>query len=308
MADTAFDVKEYMRKGNEREHPVTGEKKPAETATTETAASTTTTTDDDAGEPAHLSRSARRTLRRLGEAEGRAAAYKEILEKGVKVPDTAAPASTAKTGEAVSEDPEPKREGFKDDAEYNRALGKWEARQEAKKVVTADTQNKEQIEALRKQLADADKKAGDDKKLFDDWDAVMKEAEQDGPEIDWSANPQLTYMFGVSDQQAGIAYYWAKHPDEFEKLVALTKTNPQEQIRLFHRLEGKVEELYEKSAVGETKPEKTAAQRDAAKARPSDSASARGGSAPDSNVKPYLEDGKTVNPAWLEKANQRERR
>jgi hypothetical protein len=94
-------------------------------------------------------------------------------------------------------------------------------------------------------------------------------------------------------------------------MLDLTKKNPQEQIRLFHRLEGRVEGLYPKPATDKkddaaAKP-KTAAERDAAKHKPSDAVAARGGSAPDSSPKPYLEDGKTVNPVWLARRNERER-
>jgi hypothetical protein len=315
MTPTVFDAKEYVRKANEKEQAsrqqsTTTVAAPAPAAKTEETASTGK--DDDAGTGSHhSSRSQRRLLRQLGEAEGRAKAYEELIKAGLTPAAAKAAAGETVKTDAPTEDKKPERAAFKTDAEFNEAIAAWSGRTEAQKALGRN----QELESLRADLNAAAAKAQEDIKGLADWDQVQKEAVQEGPEFVPADHPQLMLLIGKSDVQALVLYHFAKNPDELEKMLDLTKKNPQEQIRLFHRLEGRVEGLYPKAAAadtgkkeeaGQAKP-KTAAERDALKHKPSESVAARGGSAPAGTIQPYLEDGKTVNPAWLAKRNERER-
>jgi hypothetical protein len=314
MSTPVFNATEYIQKANEREQ-LSRDVKPA-AASTEAAAAPAKpaeaepTSEEKTEASARASRSQRRLLRQLGEAEGRTKVLEEMLH-------LTRPAAAATAKAENTEDPEPARDKFQDDASYNRALGRWEARQEATKTVAQALGQKEQIESLRDQVRAADAKAQEDKAIFDDWDQVQKDALEDGPEFNPAEHPVFMGLLATSDQKAKILYHFGKHADEFEKMLALSDAkNPGQQIRMFARLEGKVEKLYEK---GEKKAEAasnkktddkkpTAAERDAKKAAPSESVAARGGSAPPNTVSPVLADGKTLNPQWKERANQREGR
>lgn len=317
---TAFDTTDYIRKANEKEHGRETSKTvtPAATAKADDASSGAASTgakDDDAsGSEQHAPRSQRRLLRRLGEAEGLAKAYKEIIAAGLA--PAPKPGDTAKPGDAAArtEDSKPERTAYKTDAEFNEAIAAWSGRQGAK----AELGKTQELETLRSELMAAGTKAAEDLKDLPDWGAVQKEAAEEGPEWNPSEHTQLMLLIGKSDQQARVLYHFAKNPEELEKMLALTKSDPQAQIRLFHRLEGRVEGLYPKAASSSTaktddasdrKPAvKTAAERDALKHKPSDSVAARGGSAAQGTVSPFLEDGKTVNPAWLARRNERDGR
>jgi hypothetical protein len=124
-------------------------------------------------------------------------------------------------------------------------------------------------------------------------------------------------LIATSDQKAFVMHHLAKHPAEMQKLLDLTgKGTPADldrQASAFRRLEGRVEGLHSSAKNGtdkddkknETKPPETAAERDARKNRPSESAAPRGGSAPVTDISPVLADGKTLNPAWKEQKNAR---
>lgn len=327
-----FDSKAYIAKQNEAQQAkLTGaqpaakteEKKPDAPKADDKPAATTQASGE--GEPddkhtsgngSHLSRSQRREFNRLqrelGEAKGRNALLEELIAKGVVKPGDVAKPETAA---AESKDPEPKRADFADYDEYLRATSRWEGRNEAVKVVAKQQGETEQLTAFKSRLQAASTKCEADIKLLPDWDEVTKAANEDGPEVEWDKHTTLTGMIGTSDVQAFVLYHFAKNPDALEKMLELTK-DPNEQIRQFHRLEGRLEKLYTKetaaqaaeSAKGETPkdrttPEKaaqareTTADRDARKPKPSAEVAARGSSS-------APEEPAVGSAAWMMRRNQ----
>ena len=254
-----------------------------------------------------MSRSQRREhnrlLREVGEAQGRAKALEELLAKGTK----AAEGSTAQTAEAAGDDPKPARTAFASDAAFHEAVAAWSGRQEARKTI-GQTQ---ELESLRSDLAAAAAKAEQDAAWLPEYAKVAKEAEED-ERLDFipAEHGQLMLMIGKSDVQAHLWLYWASHPAEFQTMLQLSKSDPQQQIVRFHRLEGRVENLYKKPAAqaastktedrtdGE-KPEQgsDAASRDARKPKPSAEVAVRGGNAAPDDPKPGSKE-------WMARRNQ----
>jgi len=313
----AFDQAEYIKKQNEREAADRAGKpvEPVKAAPAEPVAVVEDEDEDDKeisdrGTPGDRARrSTRRTENRLreeaAEERGRRLALEGLLAQGI-IP------KPAETKEAKKEeDPEPQRKDFPDDATYNRALGRWDARQEAnallgKRDEAAD--NAAAIEALRAEIIEADKKMNEDIKNIPDWDEVKASVNEDAPTFNTAEHPYLMRRIATSDVKAFVLHHLAKHPEDMQKLLDLT-TDLDRQAQVFSRLEGKVEKMYSTEKpknVSEEKKQETAADRDAKKPRPSESGSPRGGSAPVTTIKPFLEDGKTLNPAWKAQQNERE--
>ncbi len=270
-------------------------------------------------ETVHVPRSVRRQmnglLKEVGELRGRLSVYEDKGETKVTkiVPDA---------------DPEPQRNTFPSDAEYNRALGRWDARQEAKKeigkVTEASTQ-KEQEQAWEKHVTKMGEKAAEDRKLLKDWDEVAKAAQgEDAPEFTPADHPTFAAMLAESDVQAFVLYHFAKHPLEFKAMLELT-SDTAAQIRAFHRLEGKLEKMYtptEKQeaapASGDTKGQKPEVKPKEDRIHPADAATTAGRTAVDRDVhkpKPSAEvggHGGSTPPeepavgsrAWMERRNQ----
>jgi len=306
----AFDAKAYIDQQNAKEHGTPGApgvKVEAKAAEPEIKPDPKPDAKPATAEPAepetvHMSRSQRRTLRRLGEAEGRAEAYKEIIDRGL-VPAAVKPA------EAAPVDPEPTRDKFATDAEYHKALGAWSARQETAKTLTLNQQTEQFHAAIR---TAAEKEAADIA-LIGDWEEIRTAAAEDERlDCDFSRPENQTFvsLMALSPVRAEVEYHFCKIPDDFAKIIGM---KPTEQIAAFHRLEGRVEGKYAKKteAITEKTAEKkpTQAELDAKKAKPSESVSVRstGGAAPQRPA-PYLEDGKTVNPAWTAWRNERDAR
>jgi hypothetical protein len=310
---TTFNPVDFMRNANEREAAAregkTPELKPP-------AAEAKPPEAKPEGEPEaeteshRVSRSTRRLLRQLGEAEGRAKVLEELVLAG-----KSAPGKAPEAAEKKDEDPAPKQADYSDFDAYHADLTKWQARQEVGKQMAVQ----QELKALEERLAVVDKQAREDAKLLPDFQAVAQEAEKavengEAPVFDTGApeHQQLVYLLETSDLKAFILYHLAKNPEEMEKALELSQ-KPQEQIRWFHRLEGALEREYRdlraaKKSVDEKKPPASAAERDAKKPRPSESVAVHGGSAPAVQVSPVLEDGKTLNPAWKDRANEREGR
>jgi hypothetical protein len=296
----AFDPKAYIAKQNEKEHP-------AATSAVKVEAKVEPKTEPpppptDATEPQHRdSRSQRRLLKQLGAAEGRAAALEELIQKGLVAPP-------AKPVAPVAEDAKPERSKFSSDADFHVALGAWSARQETAKTLGA----KEANEQFKAAMTAAQAKVGEDIKLIEDWETVKAEAaEDDRLDYDFSRPEAQTFvaLLALSPVAAEVQYHFCKNPDEFVRIMAM---KPDDQIATFHRLEGKVEGRYAKpktEAKKDDKPKPTQAEIDAKKAAPSESVKihATGGTAA-SKPAPYLEDGKTVNPAWTAWRNERDAR
>ena len=273
-----------------------------------------------AEKPHQASRSERRLQNRLreeiGELRGRLKAYEELGMRPGSVPPAVVSAPVS--------DPEPQRREFGTDAEYNRALGRWDARQEVAKAtervetkLTEREQQAAELEQLRADIAASEIQAqADIKELFPDWEQVSKEAldDPDAPEFTPAEHPMLMMMIARSDMKARVLYHFAKNPEALEGMLGMTKT-PDRQIAAFHRLEGRVEKLYDKPKVAQaagkgqeeraTHPaeanagrSKSTSESDARKPRPSSEVAARGGTA-------VPEEPTVGSAAWMAARNAR---
>ncbi len=249
--------------------------------------------------PSSVRRELNRLRTQLGEAQGEIRVLRELNG------DKKAADAEANT--------EPKRDKFtagaQGDAEFTKALVKFTNGQE--QAV------KDQNAALAQRITDMGKKCEEDFKLIPDWEAHAKAAEEDGPEIKWDApeNYQLSMLFGTSEYQALALDYYATHPEELEELVDLKGVA---QISEFRALEGHLKREYSKlkkqamegagkQTATEVKEKKPAEAARPKLPEPSESVAARGGSAPPTEVSPYLADGSTINPVWKEMRNAKER-
>lgn len=310
-----FDAKAFITARNSG--------KPIEAKTAETKPAAAETKPAAIETEPHLSRSARRDQNRLreeiGELKGRLKAYEEL---GLVKPGKEG-AGSGQSSTGATADPEPQRSQFATDAEHVRALSRWDARQEAAKLLGKQTeaqQSTQQLEAYRDHLKAMDAKAAEDMKSIADWDTVAKEAAENEDAIEFSPDdhPTLMGLLASSDVKAFVLYHFAKNQEELQKMLDLTKT-PDQQIRAFHRLEGRIEKLYSVSSSKEEKPAAQAAppakaekdrispekaeqarataERDAQKPRPSTEVAARGGSAPP-------EEPAIGSAAWMARRNQ----
>jgi hypothetical protein len=323
MAETVeqvqdFNAVEYLKQANETEaaakagkplpEPVkaveTKEPKPAEGKAAEP------TGDGKDDDQPRLPRSARREMNRLreeaAELRGR---LKAIEELGL---------SPKKEQEAKKEaDPEPVRTDYSSEADYNRALGRWDARQEVKKVETNREQTAEQqvqAKAFQEHCAAMDKKAVEDIKAIKDWDEVQKAVADADEVLEFKPeeHPTLMGLIASSDTKAYVLYHFAKVPADLQKMLDLT-SDPGAQIRQFARLEGRIEKLYStndstKAAQASDEPkgddskdrkapaEGNTSERDARKPRPTSEVAARGGSA-------VPEEPAPGSKAWMEREN-----
>jgi hypothetical protein len=307
----AFDQAAFIRTENEKEAArragvpyVAKAAEPAATAATPAAAA----------EPAKPNRAERRALNHAQQELGAERARREIAEAEVARLKAAASQPAAAAAAAADEDPEPQRRAFTTDAEYTRAVSAWDRRKEAKaaeETTAVARANEQALAALRDEIAAADTKAVEDRKLIPDWDEVRKAAEEsdEQPEFTPAEHPYLMRMIATSDVKAFVLHHLALHPEEMEKLLAESNDLVAQTSR-FRRLEGRVEKLHSSAQKADDKkpaaaPVETEAERDAKKAKPSEAGAPTGGSAPAMELSPVLADGKTMNPAWKERENAR---
>lgn len=246
-----------------------------------------------------------RSMSRLQRAIGREQAMREQLQAELDALKAA-----GKPAAAPAADTEPQRSQFASDAEYLRATQKWDREQEAKNQgKTAEDQKAQESRAAH--LKAMDEKAQADIALIPDWDEVAKKAleDDDAPEFDPAEQPTFIALISNSDMRAFALHHFAKHPDKLQEMLDL---KPSEQIRAFHRLEGRLEREYDSNKAAQAAPEKgkTAStpqkpegraepQQEAqpAKPKPSSEVAARGGS-------PAPDEPAIGSPAWMQKRNQ----
>lgn len=313
---------DYIKAQNEKEAAERAGK-PPEPRPTPALPAPVIVEDNDDDEPAKGStpdpgRSQRRRENRLretaAEERGRRQALEELLAKGFLPPVEEKKAAQPKP----EEDPEPKRENFPDDAAYYRALGFWEGKRGATEVIKKVTKEGQEAAAYGEWLdrvSEADTKYKEDVKLIPNFDEMSKAADQaaaDDPTLRTDFMKRDVGLYSLimeSDVRAFMLHHFAEKPDDLRKILAL---NVGPQRDMFKRLEGRVEKLYsteQRENVSDKKvppKQETAAERDAKKPKPSEAGAPRGGSAPATTVKPYLEDGRTINPAWKALQNERE--
>lgn len=244
-----------------------------------------------------------RSMSRLQRAIGREQAMREQLQAEL---DTLRATRHA----APAEDAEPDRSDYGTDAEYLRATQKWDRQQEAKQQGQS-AENARDQESRTAYLQAMDEKAVSDIALIPDWDEVAKNAmdDEDAPEFDPAQQKTLMALLSNSDVRAFALHHFAKHPDKLQEMLDL---KPAEQIRAFHRLEGRLEKAYDKPEAAQATPEKgkTAStpqkpegraepQQEVkpAKPKPSAEVAARGGS-------PAPDEPAIGSVAWMQKRNQ----
>ncbi len=301
-----FNATEYIKKANEKEAAARSPQPALAPVAARPVGETVPVAEPEPQTP-KLPSSVRRELNRLriqlGEAQGQITILKELA--GNK-PATEATQKQEPAGE-------PTRDKFPagaaGDADYTKALVKY----------TNDQTNaaRDQNAQMAQRIKDMGEKCQEDFKLIPDWEAHAKEAEENGPEIKWDApeNYQFSMLLGTSEYQAMALDYYATHPEELEEIVAMKGAD---QIAEFRALEGHLKREYSKlkkkgtetagqqtdgkGGKPETKPAETARPK---LPLPSESVAARGGSAPPTEVSPYLPDGRTINPVWKEMRNQK---
>ncbi len=205
-------------------------------------------------------------------------------------------------------DPEakPQRADFADEATYLEAIAAHAGRLEAAKS--------EQQRQWQDRLREMHAKAQEDIKLIPDYAEHAKAAEGDGPnavEFTAAEHPTLMALIGTSEYQALAWDYFATHPDEFEEMLGLTvkNGNSTEQVAEFRALEGHLKRIYKTLKVKPAdakEPAKEPEPKPVKLPKPSESVATHGGSAPVGEPKPYLADGKTINPAWVARRNERD--
>ena len=245
-----------------------------------------------------------RSMSRLQRAIGREQAMREQLQAEL---DTLRGTSRQA---AQAEDSEPERSQYGSDAEYLRATQKWDRQQEAKEQGQF-AENARDQESRAAYLKAMDEKAVADIALIPDWDEVAKNAmdDEDAPEFDPTQQKTLMALLSNSDVRAFALHHFAKHPNKLQEMLDL---KPAEQIRAFHRLEGRLEKAYDKPEAAQATPEKgkTAStpqklegraepQQEVkpAKPKPSAEVAARGGS-------PAPDEPAIGSVAWMQKRNQ----
>lgn len=304
-----FDVGAYLKNANLAEQ-AKREGKPAPTPAPAAAA-----VEPKPPETPPMTRAQRRAANRLHEELGAERARRELAEAENARLKAGGAAAAPKP---VDADPEPKRAHFATDAEHQRALGQWDARQEVKKEIGKTVSAAEGQQALAARLKEADAEFKQDLAetpgLKEAFEAIAED--EDAPKIDWGApeNGTLTILLSTSKAQAAMALYLTEHPDQMEKLIGLNK-KPADQIELWHSLEvraikalpkllDKGKKKPDNSEEGKKKP--TVAELDAAKAKPSEANAPKGGVATDGAISPTMPDGKTLNPAWKAQRNARD--
>ena len=301
----AFDAAQYIKDQNEKEAAnrvgapkVEEPAKPAEAAVA--VAEPEDPEEKQEKEHAKLPRSARREMNRLREELGRTKGMLEAFEKMGKPP--------AEDKKEPVPDPEakPQRADFTDEASYLEAIAAHAGRLEAAKS--------EQQRQWQDRLREMHAKAQEDIKLIPDYAEHAKAAEGDGPnavEFTPAEHPTLMALIGTSEYQALAWDYFATHPDEFEEMLALTvkNGNSTEQVAEFRALEGHLKRIYKTLKVKPADKKEEAKEPEPKPVKlpkPSESVATHGGSAPVGEPKPYLADGKTINPAWVARRNERD--
>lgn len=130
-------------------------------------------------------------------------------------------------------DAEPKREAFESYEDYLRALGRFEARLEAKRAAEENGKRAQlmQAEAYQRQLAERfQKQIPEARKKYADFDEVVESAEI-------AMTPVMQRAIMESDMVHDVNYFLAKNPAEAERISVLP---PLAQVREIGRIEAKL--------------------------------------------------------------------
>lgn len=296
-ANKAANEAEAARRAGKAPEPAPVPGKPAEAAPKTEDDDDKPLEGDQAEDHPGMSRRDRRRMNQLikdaAMARGRAEAYEQFLKNG-KVGE-------APKEESVKAEVEPKREDFKTDAEYAAAVARFAAKQETKSA----TAQADAVKAMQADLDVANEAYKEQVKLIPDWDKVFAKVK----DVQLSENAQT--LLATSEFSAFIIEYFANNPDAVKTFEELN-SNIVKQRAFFHRIEGRVETIYndrkakaEEAAKGkkddkvdDKKEKPSQAERDLKKAAPSESITPKGGTQTNGDIPMMMEDGKTLNPAW----------
>jgi hypothetical protein len=268
--------------------------------------------------PGQVSRSDRRALRIAYEEAGAAKERARLLEEQVAQ-------LQGKSGEpaAKAADPEPVRKDYATDLEYQRAINRWDARQEAQKVTITQEQQRGFQEAEKAALA----KSREDMELFDksEWQELTEAIQED--DISFPEDGLFGRLFRTSQFQTPLLYWGSKHPERFKAVIEEKDTGTM--IQNFRRIEGYAEHLLDglkekadnskrkdnkaAQATEQTQEDRTHPAEEAeetpgrngtatesrTKPRPSTEVAARGGTAPPDAPKPGT-------AAWIAMRNRKQ--
>lgn len=304
--DKPFDFAAWKAERNAKEAAARSANPPAaETPGKPAEAKPPTSKEEPADEPLdespRLSRSQRRELnqlrQKLGEAEGRAKMLQELVDRGLTPKQATEKVDGETKPESITQAGKPVRAGFKTDEEFFEALTDWKYDQRFSKDA-AEANAKREADTFISRVDATRDKYNEDVKDYPDWEEAQEAMAAIPLPEDKEAQVALLELFGTSDNRAAISYHYAKHPEEFKKLTAMSIPDMK---AAFYRTEGRVEKIIEKKA--EEKVEKpavkTTSERDAKKAKPTETVGARAGTpAAADEISPVLSDGVTLNPAW----------
>lgn len=242
-----------------------------------------------------LSRSDRRKLTTAIKAaeyeRGRREATEQLLQQFQRQPEQPKPVSGA-----------PKREDFASDAEYAADVAKREARSEVEK----SERSRKEAEEINLEVSAANNAHKEQMEFIPEYEDIMHKANK----LIIGDDNFLEYLIATSSMQAHVIEYFVNNPDEWSAILA-SKGNQVKQGRLFAQIEGEAKATYKQrkkaaEAPKKEEPKETAAERDAKKAKPSETVTAKGGQPADGTISMMMPDGRTMNPAWKHLQNQKD--
>lgn len=290
-----FDYQAFAKQANEQEQAARDGKVAAPVLPVEEK-KTEEQPKEENKERRPFSRSDRRKLTTAIKAaeyeRGRREATEQLLQQFQRQPEQAKPVSGA-----------PKREDFASDAEYAADV----ARREVKSEVEKSEARRREDEQINKDVSTANEAHQEQMKYIPDYDSVMDKANK---LAGIPADNYIGFFLGTSIYQAHVIEYFVENPDEWNAILAL-KDNVGKQERMFRQIEGEVRATYKQrkkaaEAPKKEEPKETSAERDAKKAKPSETVTAKGGQPADGTISMMMPDGRTMNPAWKHLQNQKD--
>lgn len=289
-----FDYQAFARQANEQEQAARDGKVAAPVLPVEEK-KTEEQPKEENKERRLLSRSDRRKLTTAIKAaeyeRGRREATEQLLQQFQRQPEQPKPVSGA-----------PKREDFASDAEYAADVAKREARSEIEK----SERSRKEAEEINFEVLTANNAHKEQMEFIPEYEDIMHKANK----LIIGDDNFLEYLIATSSMQAHVIEYFVNNPDEWSAILA-SKGNQVKQGRLFAQIEGEAKATYKQrkkaaEAPKKEEPKETAAERDAKKAKPSETVTAKGGQPADGTISMMMPDGRTMNPAWKHLQNQKD--
>lgn len=233
MAETALDSSKFIAERNANQG------KPLPVPATESAKVNAEHAPivDTPNAKEHVPRSVRRQINRLQQEAAYERGRREALE---------ATFNRQTAGEHPKPaNEEPNRNDFQTDQEYASALTRYEVKQQVGRSKADDAV----MAQLERDINAAKESFKEQQPLVPDWDKINKAADK----IDLKDQLHLQYLIAVSPMQAHVIEYMVQHPEETQKLISFAG-NDLIQGRMFNRIEGKVEAVYNERKAAQASP------------------------------------------------------